>query len=906
MEKMAAVEGVFQTPEEEIAHLREQLTRHEIAAIVGTSGPPEPLQQVIRAYAQKPPHEVIPGPSMLPEGRAGEIALELKPESHDEKMAELLGILQEHGIKNALTVAEKLGPHVEDDFHRFLVEYLREGFSVKGFHEGGALWRPLHMRLYEVRISQKEEEAGKDLKKALSGMEQLYAALLASSGKREFRKDFFTLEIAVGNSSEDIVFYVSVLESKADLLQKQTLALFPGARIELLRDDYNIFNEKGASLASYGSLARSPVYPLRTYDEFDHDPLSGIIAAFSRMRKEGEGAAFQLSVSPVGDEFNARFKKAAVDLEKGVPAPKATRVALSTGEKIVSGISKLIGGEGKKSDTQKPVDSVALEEVKKKIGSPIVLAGIRLVVSAENEMRASAILSDLEASFGQFSAAQGNALSFKRVPRKALTAFLSDFSFRSFDEGKGMPLSLRELTSLYHLSGAALVPSREVKQTRFKTAPAPLELVEEGIRLGSNRHGGEERPVRFADTDRLRHLYVIGQTGTGKSVFLKNMVIQDIARGAGVCYIDPHGSDIEEVLGAVPPEREGDVIYFNPADPERPLGLNMLEYDARFPEQKTFVVNELLSIFNKLFDMKVAGGPAFEQYFRNSALLVMEHPQSGNTLFDIGRVLADRGFRQMKLSHSQNPTIQQFWRTAEETTGEQSLANFVPYITNKFDVFTTNDIMRPIIAQERSALNFREIMDSKKILLVNLAKGRLGDINANLIGLVLVGKILMAALSRVDSFGADLPPFYLYIDEFQNITTDSIVSILSEARKYGLSLTIAHQFIKQIQENIRDAVFGNVGSLCTFRVGSDDAQELEKLFAPTFKAMDLQNLDNYNAILKLLSGGKPMVPFSLATAAPAATDRDTAARIKKSSALRFGRPKFEIEKEIAARYSQPL
>jgi hypothetical protein len=335
------------------------------------------------------------------------------------------------------------------------------------------------------------------------------------------------------------------------------------------------------------------------------------------------------------------------------------------------------------------------------------------------------------------------------------------------------------------------------------------------------------------------------------------------------------------------------------------MALNMLEYDRRFPDQKTFVVNEMLSIFNKLFDMKTAGGPMFEQYFRNAVLLVMDDPESGNTLLDVSRVLANKTFRELKLSKCKNPIVTQFWReVAEKAGGEASLANIVPYITSKFDVFLSNDIMRPIIAQENSTINFREIMDNKKILLVNLSKGRLGDINANLIGLIIVGKILMAALSRVDAVttGKTLPPFYLYIDEFQNITTDSISTILSEARKYKLSLNIAHQFIAQLEEGIRDSVFGNVGSIAAFRVGAEDAEYLEKQFSPVFTAKDIMSIDNYNAYLKMLANGKPVKPFNIETMSPPKGNRDIIKSIKELSYLKYGKERSLVEEEIMGKY----
>ena len=407
------------------------------------------------------------------------------------------------------------------------------------------------------------------------------------------------------------------------------------------------------------------------------------------------------------------------------------------------------------------------------------------------------------------------------------------------------------------------------------SVPAPYDIATSGVLLGVNSYRNIDTNIFMASEDRLRHMYVIGQTGTGKSTLLKNMIIQDVIAGNGVCMIDPHGVDVLDVLANVPKERYEDVIYFDPSHTESPMALNMLEYDHTHPEQKTFVVNELFSIFQKLYGaVPESLGPMFEQYFRNATMLVIEDPESGCTLLDVSRVMANKEFRQMKLSKCKNPVVTQFWtEVAEKAGGEASLANIVPYITSKFDVFLANDIMRPIVAQEKSSFDFRDIMDNKKILLVNLSKGRLGDINANLIGLILVGKILMAALSRADMVhgaSSNFPPFYLYIDEFQNITTNSISTILSEARKYKLSLNIAHQFIAQLEEGIRDAVFGNVGSICSFRIGAEDAEYLEKQFSPEFTAKDIMNIENRNAIIKMLVNGSPAKAFNIRTLPPPA------------------------------------
>ncbi|OIP76875.1 MAG: hypothetical protein AUK16_02925 [Parcubacteria group bacterium CG2_30_44_11] len=427
-----------------------------------------------------------------------------------------------------------------------------------------------------------------------------------------------------------------------------------------------------------------------------------------------------------------------------------------------------------------------------------------------------------------------------------------------------------------------------------------------GTLLGFNDHRGLTKDIFITPEDRLRHFYIIGQTGTGKTVLMKNMIMQDIQAGYGVCMIDPHGTDIEDILGAIPPEREDDVIYFDPARLDRAIGFNMLEFDETKPEQKTFVVNELFSIFQKLYGkVPESMGPMFEQYFRNATMLVLEDPESGSTLMDISRVMADAKYRRFKLEKAKNPVVVQFWKEiATKAGGDAALENIVPYITSKFDVFTANDYMRPIIGQQKSAFDFRQVMDTRKILLVNLSKGRLGEINANLIGMIMVGKILMAALSRVDDPTKSFPDFYLHMDEFQNISTSSISAILSEARKYKLGLTVAHQFIAQLDEDIKNAVFGNVGSIAAFRVGPEDATVLEHQFKPVFDAHDLMNIPNWSAYMRVLAKGVPTKPFSMKTFPTPEATRERAERIIEKSYAKYGRPRAEVEAEISARYEK--
>jgi hypothetical protein len=359
----------------------------------------------------------------------------------------------------------------------------------------------------------------------------------------------------------------------------------------------------------------------------------------------------------------------------------------------------------------------------------------------------------------------------------------------------------------------------------------------------------------------------------------------------------------------VPPERAEDVILFSPSDTGRPMGLNLIEFDERYPEQKTFVSNELIKIFDKLYDLKSTGGPMFEQYMRNALLLIMAHPDSGATLMEIPRVLSDPDFRKLKLAHCPDITVVDFWRKqAEKAGGEAALANIVPYITSKLTQFVSNDIMRPIIGQQRSSFNIRDVMDKQKILLVDLSKGKIGDMNAYLLGLIIVGKILMSALSRADMPDTERKDFYLYIDEFQNFTTDSINTILSEARKYGLNLVIAHQYLGQLGkdgDNIKSAVFGNVGSWFTFKIGSEDAEVMEKEFSPVFNQYDLINIENRTCYTKLLIDNTASRPFSMRTAdwppAGAAKMSGLPERIKTLSRLKYGQDRSLVEAEINKR-----
>jgi len=907
------------TPEEELAYLREQVARKE--AELGASAPERAviISEQIRAHAEAPAEVLTPEYRINETTKKSEveaILAELELGGSESAIKSLQQTMETKGIKNALSVLEKLqDPHIADDFHRYLVRYIAAGILAPGFDEKAPRFQALKMTLYEIALpGPKSADAGarqKTLKELVSSMEQLYSGLLSIHESSQGEPHYYALELAVPSNTPELQFYAAVPNSKRNLFEKQLLAVFPDAHLIPQPSDYNVFASGGISLASTASFTKNPALPLKEYTEFDYDPLNALTNAFANIEHVGEGAALQIIIEPRGDRHVKHYRKILQALRKGEKYTSALSTPETTFGEFARDISKTLFSS-KTKDVEKAkeaemrqieVNKTYIEQVEKKVASPIVGVTLRLVVSAPEEHKASQVLGDLEASFNQFNNTQGNQLKFTRATSGRAQKVFDDFSYRMPD-ASALPLSLRELTTLYHFPPSGIESSPHLKQARSTHAAAPLALPQTGTLLGINTYRGHATSVYLDAEDRLRHLYIIGQTGTGKTGLMKSLIMQDIQNGEGCCFIDPHGTDILDILAAVPPERYADVIYFDPADLSRPFALNFLEYDFSRPEQKTFIVNELLMIFRRLYgDVPESMGPAFEQYFRNATLLVMEDPASGSTILDIARVLSNKEFRRQKLEKSMNPVVNQFWNEiATKAGGDASLENIVPYITNKFDDFTANDFIRPIVGQQHSSFNFREVMDTKKILLVNLSKGRLGERNANLLGLIIVGKLFMAALSRADNPRMQFPPFYLYIDEFQNVTTDSIPGILSEARKYKLSLSVAHQFLTQIEEKTRAAVFGNVGNMAVFRVGEEDAEFFAKQFAPVFESLDFVNLETRNAYVKILAKGIPQKPFDMKTpdlppANPAQVDD-----LMHLSSLTYGRDRATVENMIRERY----
>ncbi len=757
------------------------------------------------------------------------------------------------------------------------------------------LGKSLNLRLLLIRLPQKtQKEASTEAgaagvwKEEINISNQLFSILAGL-------KSAFGLEAAVHHVGEEIHFYAAVPKESTEFVSRQIEGLWKEARVESI-DDYNIFNPSGVNTGIYLKQKLSYVLPIRTYSEANLDTFAPILSGLSKINEVGEGVAIQILAKPTGESAKKSISGMINNLKKGAKFEDVVKGSVIKFRDVEKAFKPEIE---KKEKAEKVINDEAIKTLESKISKPLLLVNLRVLVSASSQYQADAILESISGSFSQFSAPLRNEL--KIVKPRNLRGLIYQFSFREFSESQSMTLNTEELSSLFHLPASSTGIPR-IKWLKAKDAPAPANLPTKGTIIGESVFRAERKPVYITEEDRHRHVYIIGQTGTGKSTLMTNMVVDDIENNKGIAIIDPHGDLIERILELTPKKRMEDVVVFDPADRLRPLGINMLEYDFSRPEEKTFIVNEMQSIFNKLFPPETMG-PMFEQYMRNALLLLMEDASNESaTLMEVARVFTDIDFRQRKLARIYNPAVIDFWQEeAVKAGGEAALANMTPYITSKFNNFTSNDYMRPLIGQPKSAFNFRQIMDEGKILLVNLSKGKIGDINANLLGMVITGKILMAALSRVDLPQEKRRDFNLYIDEFQNFTTDSIATILSEARKYALNLTMAHQFIAQLTEKIRDAVFGNVGSIISFRVGAQDAEFLVKQFEPVFSENDLVNIDNFNAYVKILINGETSKPFNILTLPPERGDREMAEKIKEFSRSKYGRDREEVEKEILKR-----
>jgi len=745
----------------------------------------------------------------------------------------------------------------------FTIKYLR----IKDRDEKAGDWV-----LYEVRVPKENETE-------VGVAEQMFANFSGiGGGGKGFLGKFTTVKNAISfeivGLPESIRFYIYCPRKLASWVEKQVLGSYQEA-VFAESGEHNVFREDGRVAFASLELSDEPYNTLKTYEDFEGDTMANVTSSLSKI-EDGEGVVIQLVISPAGGGWAKAGRKFVNRVESNNADPEKKRINVSQEQ---------------------------LQAVSKKCSKPGFKSALRIVAVAKDDATAKMHLNNVVGAFDQFSNPGMNELKRSKISPLSERDFMRSFIYRHPPIKSELILNVEELASLYHL------PNKEVQTPHInwllsKEAPAAAMVPSEGVWLGTAQFRGQDKEVYIKDgDDRMRHVYVVGQTGSGKSYVLQSMALQDAYAGRGFAIIDPHGSMAEYVLERIPHERAEDVIYFNPADYERPLGFNIMDF---YDEQdKHRVVNGFLGLLTKMFDPNNQGitGPRFEQAVRNAMLTAMS--EKGSSLVEVVRIIVDdKWVKEKWLPILKDDVVKRYWTDQIAKTSDFHKSEILGYVVSKFDRFVTNIAMRNIIGQSESSFNIRDVMDEGKILIVNLSKGLIGEENAQFLGLLLVPKILSAALSREDMPEEKRKDFFLYVDEFQNFATPDFAQILSEARKYRLGLNVGNQYIGQMTEEVKSAVFGNVGTLVTMRVGPDDGKYLESQYAPVFTETDLINQPNIHACIKLLVDGKYPPPFSMSTMYDDKRypkNIKVANLIKKISRLRYGRERALVEAEISRR-----
>lgn len=750
---------------------------------------------------------------------------------------------------------------------------------------------------------------------AIAAAETFFAALGGLKAEKGFhawlhgRSDEFSLEIVV--QKKLIKFFLVTPANLKEFAEQQIGAAFPFAHVEEV-EDYNIFHPQGTILGSYLAFKRESAFPIKTYKKSDKDPLNALTNVFSKLPEE-DGAAFQFIVRSARASWRERGIQIASRMQQGMKMKDAIAGKKGDSKGFISEFATLSGITSKDEKAQEKKEhrlGPQEEEVVKGLEEKASKAGmdvcIRLIASSTNPASAQMLMQNMLNAFSQYNIYEyGN--SFVKVVPGSLKKVIRKFIYRTFDHKNKLVLNAEEMASLWHLP----LPWTETPNIQWLIArkgPVPSGVPDGpdkgDIQLGYNTYRGVKTEVWMKAADRSRHMYIIGKSGSGKSETIARLALEDIKAGHGVAVVEPHGDLIERILQNIPRERIDDVIVFNPSDLERPMCLNMLE--VKDESMKDMAVQEMIAIFYKLFPPEMIG-PMFEHHMRNAMLTLMSDPENPGSIIEIPRMFSDVDFQNMWRAKITDPVVMSYWINEVDKTSDFHKSEMLGYLISKVGRFVENEMMRNIIGQQRNSFDFREVMDKKKILLVNLSKGKTGDVNSELLGLIIVSKLQMAALGRADMPEEERKDFYLYIDEFQNFITDSIATILSEARKYRLNLIIAHQYVGQLVKNndtkIKDAVFGNVGTMFVARIGPEDVEVFEKIYAPDFSGYDLMNSDKYTWYVKMIVDNAQEKPFTMNIFQAPKGDKKLAEAIKELSRLKYGRNRQIVQEEILERTS---
>lgn len=771
-------------------------------------------------------------------------------------------------------------------------------------YERGLKMVPLLIHL--PPISDDTEGGGRDSREVteetISKAQVLYN-IIASTATKGFKSKFYGqrhIAFEIVASKGVVNYYTAVPVALVSVVDQAITSAYPTARLEEV-EEHNIFSDVGKITGTIGGelvLKKDFANPIATYQETKRDSMQSILNSLASLGKE-DGAGIQILLRPAHDGWTKKALAVASKKKKDKGKKSGLASLLSVKDLGEALWKPPEAGESKPEDKQlSGVEQAAVDAIEDKTRHPGYEVLVRLIASSNTSTRSQAILNNIKAAFSLFDAPGRNG--FKFVPAKAMESFVTAFIFRFFPpEINQNILNSVELATLFHFPDQRNTPTSQLQRQASKQVDGPTNLPEHGLLLGYNQFRGTQKPIRLTDGDRRRHMYIIGQTGTGKTVLLENLALQDMLDGKGFAFIDPHGDAVENLMNMVPKERTEDIIYFAPGEMDFPVGLNLFEF--QYKEQQDFLIQEAINMLYKLYDPQRQGiiGPRYEHLFRNAAQTVMAGPDGG-TFIDIPKLFNDKQYVNQKLKHVTDQTVLDFW--LKEMPGSERSNEFgevKSWFVSKFGAFLSNQMMRNIIGQTKSGFDIRTIMDEGKILLVNLSKGKTGELNAKLLGMIFVMKFYAAAMGRANIAEADRRDFTLYVDEFQNFSTETFSDILSEARKYHLSLIVANQFVGQLTEEIRDAVFGNVGTVVSSRTGANDADFLVKYFSPVFDVEDITKMPNYNWAVQMLMNGVPTQPFSMNTIPPLGNPNPRLGEaLKRLSAAKYGRPKAVVEKAI--------
>ncbi len=745
----------------------------------------------------------------------------------------------------------------------------------------------------------------RDLTEEVLSQAQVMYNIIASTATSGFKSKIYgqrhvSFEIV---AHEGLVHYYAVVPvSLLEVIKQAVSAAYPAARLEEV-SERNIFSPAGRMSGTIGgefTLKKEFAYPIATYQETKRDASRALLNALAGATRE-DGVGIQMLIRPA----DASWAKNATSVSETIRKEKGKKRGTAH---VMSGVMEALWKPPETEEVKaenKQLNSVEqsrVDAIEDKARYPGYEVLIRVVASSNTAGRAQVLMSNVVSAFALFDSASNNGFKFSVA--KDIEEFVTSYIFRFFpQEVNRNILNTVELATIFHLPNQNSIPTSQVQRQATKQVDGPTQVMDEGFLLGYNEFRGVKKQIRLGTKDRRRHVYMIGQTGVGKTGFLQNLAYQDMMDGRGFAFIDPHGDVVEELLGMVPKERVEDVIYFSPGDMDNPIGLNLFEFENQ--DQRDFIIQETIAMLYKLYDPGHTGiiGPRFESWFRNAALTVMADP-NGSSFLDVQQVFIDQPFADEKIKHVTNQTVLDFWNKEMAQTTESSKGEMLGWFASKFGAFLTNDMMRNIMGQTKSGFDLRDIMDNKKILLVNLSKGRTGELNSQLLGMIFVMKFNAAAMGRADMLEEDRQDFSLYVDEFQNFATESFATILSEARKYRLSLILANQFMTQLTDQIREAILGNIGTVISGRIGITDADILVKKFAPTFDAEDLTRMPNFQTIASVMVRDVPSSAFSMALLPPLGQSnpklRDA---LKQLSAQKYGKPRAQVEQEFFHRMS---